>query len=84
LGSKLEKPKIFHHMAHAGQRQRERGFDPATMESVVLKPDILRRCGIGVHGGNRYLLKKKLGDKTLVVIAECKADICWLITGYYE
>lgn len=51
----------------------------------LILPDKVKRANMrGEHGGNVRIYYGADGSKTLAVVAECKKDECWIITGYHE
>ena len=76
----------FHDTAHAEKRARERGF---TIEQAVLtinEPGSILKAPPrnGNHGGFIWLFFRAFESRILVVVAEVKANECWIITGYWE
>ena len=59
----------FHDTAHIEKRAGERGF---TVEQVMPV-----RLGL-------WLFFRAFESRILVVVAEVKANECWIITGYWE
>jgi hypothetical protein len=74
----------FHVTKHQALRLSERDLSLENVKNVVRYPDSVENLSRGRHGGSLKKLKKKVEDKTLVVVAEIKRTDCWLATAYYE
>ena len=73
-------------LRHLFDRVRERGF---TVEQAMLATNEPRSIlktppRKGNHGGFIWLFFRAFQSKILVVVAEVKANECWIITGYWE
>ena len=74
----------FHVTTHQAIRLAERDLSLDNVKNVVRYPDATEHLNRGRHGGSLKRFKKKVDDRTLVVIAEVKREDCWLATAYYE
>ena len=54
------------------------------MKDVVKYPTAQRQQRRGPNGGWVYKFTKRLDAGSIVVIAEVKKDVCWLVTVYRE
>lgn len=63
---------------------RERGLKLEDIKAVVRSPHSKGDLGKGPHGGVKRKFWKSAGGRTMIVVAEIKADECWLVTGYYD
>ena len=74
----------FYSTAHAKERIGQRDLRLDEMKQVVNYHDTKTQQYRGDHGGFVYKFKKTSGSKTLTVVAEIKADQCWLISGWFQ
>lgn len=62
---------------------RQRGIRPEHIENVVKYGAPVQELGRGRNGGRRQKFSKTAGGRTIVAVAEIKANHCWLITAFY-
>ena len=79
----METIKTFHDSTHARIRREERIISIEAMKDVVKYPQTKRQQYRGEHGGFVYRFGKAVNGRTLVVVAEIKAQECWLISAFY-
>lgn len=61
----------------------ERNLSLENVRNVVRYPDSQKRApNRPVHGGKVHIFEKTVDQTTLKVVAEIKANDCWLITAY--
>lgn len=76
----------LHDTAHVEKRGRERGFTIEQAELTINEPGSILKTPPrnGNHGGLIWLFFRAFESRILVVVAEVKANECWIITGYWE
>jgi len=76
----------FHDTAHIEKRARERGFTVEQAMFTINEPASIIKAPPrkGNHGGLIWLFSRAFESRVLVVVAEAKANECWIITGYWE
>jgi hypothetical protein len=76
----------LHDTAHAEKRARDRGFTIEQATLTINEPASILKTPPrkGNHGGFIWLFFCAFESKILVVVAEVKANECWIITGYWE
>jgi hypothetical protein len=76
----------FHDTAHIEKRARERGFSVQEAMLTINEPASNYKTPPrkGNHGGFIWLFSRAFDGRILVVVAEVKANECWIITGYWE
>ena len=76
----------FHDTAHIEKRARERGFTVEQAMLTINEPASVLKTPHrkGNHGGFIWLFFRTFESRILVVVAEVKANECWVITGYWE
>ena len=76
----------FHDTAHIEKRARERGFTVEQAMLTINEPASVLKTPQrkGNHGGFIGLFFRAFESRILVVVAEVKANECWIITGYWE
>ena len=76
----------FHDTAHIEKRARERGFSVEQAMLTINEPASILKTPPrrGNHGGFIWLFFRAFESRILVVVAEVKANECWIITGYWE
>jgi hypothetical protein len=76
----------LHDTAHVEKRARERGFTIEQAELTINEPGSILKTPPrnGNHGGLIWLFFRAFESRILIVVAEVKANECWIITGYWE
>jgi hypothetical protein len=76
----------LHDTAHSDKRARERGFTNEQAMLTINEPRSILKTPPrnGNHGGLIWLFFRAFDSRILVVVAEVKANECWIITGYWE
>ena len=79
-------PYTLYDTAHVEKRGRERGFTIEQAELTINEPGSILKTPPrnGNHGGLIWLFFRVFESRILVVVAEVKANECWIITGYWE
>ncbi len=79
-------PYEYHDTAHAEKRARHRGFTIEQATLTINKPASILKTPPrkGNHSGFVWLFFRAFESRILVVVAEVKANECWIITGYWE
>jgi hypothetical protein len=80
--SGLQVIKQFHDTTHAGIRRGQRAVSLQDMRDVVNHHDAKRQQYRGEHGGFVYKFIKNTGLSQQVVVAEVKAEECWLMSAW--
>jgi len=77
---------LFHDTAHIEKRGRERGFTTEQAMLTINEPASILKTPPrkGNHGGYIWLFSRAFDCRMLVVIAEAKANECWIITAYWK
>jgi hypothetical protein len=70
----------LHDTAHLEKRAREQATLAINEPASILKTPPRK----GNHGGFIWLFFRAFESRILVVVAEVKANECWIITGYWE
>ena len=72
----------FHDTAHIEKRARERGFTVEQAMFTINEPASIIKTPPrkGNHGGLIWLFSRAFESRVLVVVAEAKANECWIIT----
>jgi hypothetical protein len=73
----------FHLTQHFRLRMEQRGVRLEHAKNVVKYAQHTKPLGRGTHGGIRRKYSKTDSGRTIVVVAETKANDCWLVTAYY-
>ena len=76
----------LHDTAHLEKRARDRGFTIEQATLAINEPASILKTPPrkGNHGGFIWLFFRAFESRILVVVAEVKANECWIITGYWE
>ncbi len=76
----------LHDTSHAENRARDRGFTIEQATLTINEPTSILKTPPrkGNHGGFIWLFLRAFESRILVVVAEVKANECWIITGYWE
>jgi hypothetical protein len=72
--------------AHLEKRARDRGFTIEQATLTINEPTSILKTPSrkGNHGGFIWLFFRAFESRILVVVAEVRANECWIITGYWE
>jgi hypothetical protein len=76
----------LHDTAHLEKRARDRGFTIEQITPAINEPASILKTPPrkGNHGGFIWLFFRAFESRILVVVAEVKANECWIITGSWE
>ncbi len=76
----------LHDTVHLEKRARDRGFTIEQATLTINEPGSILKTPSrkGNHGGFIWLFFRAFESRILVVVAEVKANECWIITGYWE
>jgi hypothetical protein len=80
----LRTPRNFIFTSHSQKRARERRITKDQFEQAVAQADTRRKQYRGALGGIVYLFSKKIGGRTLTVVAELHKENCYFVTGYWS
>ena len=78
-------PYEFHDTAHVEKRARERGFTLEEATLTINEPASILKTPPrrGNHGSMLWLFFRAFEGRTLVIVAEVKANECSIVTGYW-
>ncbi len=74
--------KKFYNSTHAEARSRERSISIEVMQNIVKYPESRRQLRRGEHGGFVFKFEKTVDGERIIVVAEIKKDICWLVSAF--
>jgi hypothetical protein len=79
----LRSPRNFIFTSHSEKRAKERHITKDDFKEAVTQADTRKKQYRGAQGGIVYLFSKKIGQRTLNVVAELHKGNCYFVTGYW-